>query len=336
MSTSGRLSPARQGRAGRGRCRRRSAPGRPRGRPGTAPTAAMVSQNRPRTGRIREPQQGQGAPPDGLAFRSWPGGRCPRWRCRRLRCSSGDLLRVTAVLAAVGQFRVQVPRLGVQAGDHVAVVAVRAPAVRRGCRRRRSGRPRAAPPGRPAPRWRAVGDDQRGGVREDLRAACCSTSSSVLHVQGGERVVEHQHARAGQRWRGPGRCAGAGRRRGSALPRRSVCPPRRAASRRSGPARRPALRPAPRRGASSGVRWPGAPSSTLSRTELENSVVSSKATATMVRSSSTLKSRRSTPSIVIAPAVTSYSRGTSWSSVLLPLPVMPTSAMVSPGADRPG
>ena len=35
--------------------------------------------------------------------------------------------------------------------------------------------------------------------------------------------------------------------------------------------------------------------------------------------------------MVMEPAVTSYRRGTSWISALLPLPVMPTSAMVSPG-----
>ena len=40
--------------------------------------------------------------------------------------------------------------------------------------------------------------------------------------------------------------------------------------------------------------------------------------------------RRSGPS----PPVTSYSRGTSWSSVVLPLPVRPTSAIVSPGSIR--
>ena len=80
----------------------------------------------------------------------------------------------------------------------------------------------------------------------------------------------------------------------------------------------------------------GAPSSTLSRTDAENSVASSNAIATCVRSSLRVSARTSTPSIARRPPVTSKSRGTSAAIVVFPEPVRPTSAMVSPGWTAPG
>ncbi len=67
----------------------------------------------------------------------------------------------------------------------------------------------------------------------------------------------------------------------------------------------------------------GYPSVRLSRTLEENSVASSKATDTRLRSEVSCRSRMSRPSIVMRPAVTSYSRGTSADRVVLPLPVTP-------------
>jgi hypothetical protein len=74
----------------------------------------------------------------------------------------------------------------------------------------------------------------------------------------------------------------------------------------------------------------GRPSVTFSRTLAENNVASSNAVATVARSSSRRRSRMSHPPMEMHPAVTSYSRGTNSSSVVLPDPVAPTSAMVSP------
>ena len=70
----------------------------------------------------------------------------------------------------------------------------------------------------------------------------------------------------------------------------------------------------------------------FSRAHIENSVGSSNAVATIVRRLASSRSRTSTPSMVTRPAVTSYSRGTSAVSVVLPEPVAPTTATVSPGA----
>ena len=56
------------------------------------------------------------------------------------------------------------------------------------------------------------------------------------------------------------------------------------------------------------------------------------------RSDSCVRSRTSMPSTRTAPLVTSYSRGTSWESVVLPAPDGPTSATSCPGsisADTP-
>ena len=75
----------------------------------------------------------------------------------------------------------------------------------------------------------------------------------------------------------------------------------------------------------------GRPRVRFSRTLIENSVASSKATPTTERSESRVTSRMSRPSSVIRPAVTSIRRGTSETSVVLPEPVAPTMASVSPG-----
>ncbi len=76
---------------------------------------------------------------------------------------------------------------------------------------------------------------------------------------------------------------------------------------------------------------PGVPSRTFSRTDAENSVGSSKATATLDRNSARSNSLMSTPSSAIDPSVTSYIRFTRLVSVVLPEPVAPTRASVSPG-----
>ena len=75
-----------------------------------------------------------------------------------------------------------------------------------------------------------------------------------------------------------------------------------------------------------------APKLTFSLTLAENKVGSSNAQPTRVRSSGSVSSRMSVPSSRMAPPVTSASRGISWSSVVLPAPVAPTSASVSPGS----
>ena len=77
----------------------------------------------------------------------------------------------------------------------------------------------------------------------------------------------------------------------------------------------------------------GRPSVRFSRTLIEKSVASSNAVATTVRSWASGRSRTSTPSRVTRPAVTSKSRPTSAVSVVLPEPVAPTRATVSPGRD---
>ncbi len=76
---------------------------------------------------------------------------------------------------------------------------------------------------------------------------------------------------------------------------------------------------------------PGAPRATFSVTLAENSTGSSNAVATTRRRSARRRSRTSTPSTVIRPPVTSASLGTSMVSVVLPEPVAPTRATVSPG-----
>ncbi len=75
----------------------------------------------------------------------------------------------------------------------------------------------------------------------------------------------------------------------------------------------------------------GAPIRTFSPADAENSVGSSNAMATSVRSSCLGIAVMSRPSSVIRPSVASCSRGTSAVSVVLPLPVAPTRAIVSPG-----
>ena len=71
---------------------------------------------------------------------------------------------------------------------------------------------------------------------------------------------------------------------------------------------------------------------TFSRTLAENRVGSSNALPISVRSTGSGRSRMSVPFRVIDPAVGSASRGTSWSSVVLPDPVAPVSARVWPGS----
>ena len=75
-----------------------------------------------------------------------------------------------------------------------------------------------------------------------------------------------------------------------------------------------------------------APKLTFSLTLAENRVGSSNAQPTRVRSSGRVSSRMSVPSSRMDPAVTSASRGISCRSVVLPDPVAPTSASVSPGS----
>ena len=77
---------------------------------------------------------------------------------------------------------------------------------------------------------------------------------------------------------------------------------------------------------------PGAPNVTFSRTLAENSVASSNAQATVPRSASSGRALMSVPSSRIDPALTSASRGTSCSKVVLPEPVAPASTRVWPGS----
>lgn len=79
---------------------------------------------------------------------------------------------------------------------------------------------------------------------------------------------------------------------------------------------------------------PSSPISTFSPTLAEKSVGSSKATDTSSRSCSRDMAVMSVPSRVIRPAVASCSRGTRAVSVVLPEPVAPTRAIVSPGRIR--
>ena len=76
----------------------------------------------------------------------------------------------------------------------------------------------------------------------------------------------------------------------------------------------------------------GRPRVRFSRTDIENSVGSSNAVATTERSESRVRLRMSCPSMVIDPAVTSYRRGTRLVRTVLPEPVAPTTATVSPAA----
>ena len=76
----------------------------------------------------------------------------------------------------------------------------------------------------------------------------------------------------------------------------------------------------------------GLPSRRFSATDIENSVGSSNAVATVCRSADSDSSRMSLPSMRIAPSVTSYSRDSSAASTDFPEPVGPTSATVSPGS----
>ena len=70
----------------------------------------------------------------------------------------------------------------------------------------------------------------------------------------------------------------------------------------------------------------------LPATVSENRNGSSSTTAIALRSDTTSTSRTSAPSISTAPERGSYSRGSSWTSVVLPDPVAPTSAIVEPGS----
>ena len=150
--------------------------------------------------------------------------------------------------------------------QQVAVGRAPRPAARCACRPRRSGRRPAAPPGRPA---------------APSTARCATTSAVVagqhvaqrpldqrlgVHVERRQRVVEHQHRRAGRAPRGPAPAAAAGRRTATGPARRSGCPAPTAGRARTRPGR-PA---APRRRRR---RWrPGRPSVRFSRTLIENSV----------------------------------------------------------------
>src|SRR5207248_11124929 len=76
----------------------------------------------------------------------------------------------------------------------------------------------------------------------------------------------------------------------------------------------------------------GRPRVRFSRTDMENSVASSKATPMTARRLSSVRSRMPLPSRVIRPPETSWSRCTSETSEVFPDPVTPTIATVSPGS----
>ena len=136
------------------------------------------------------------------------------------------------------------------------------------------GRRTAARRGRPAARWTAGAPRPARWLRQHLAQRGLHQGLGV-HVQRGQRVVEHQERRAARPPRGPARAAAAGRRTASAPARRPGCPGPAAAVRRS---RHWATCSAAARPPSSAA--PGAPIATFSRTVAENSVGSSKATAT--------------------------------------------------------
>ena len=171
---------------------------------------------------------------------------------------------------------------------------------------------------------RPVRDDERGGAGQHRSQRPLHLSLGV-DVQGRQRIVEHQHRRPADHGAGQGQPLSltAGQRQ-ALLADPGVQTPGQVHARS-----RPAPPAAP--GCTSSSVPSGRPSSTFSRTDAENSVGSSKATAICPRRSARSRSRMSTPSSRIEPSVTSYSRLIRLVSVVLPDPVAPTRAMVSPG-----
>ena len=174
-SRSGRLSPALQGRQGpvdaEGDQRRSGHAG------GIGQDHGAERQPEPGPdGADQRAQQGHGAPPDGLALAPAEVGvvlvggaeRCAGHR----EISSESFLEVR-------QFRIQVPRFRVQAGDHVAVVAVPGQQLRVGSD---GGDPAVLQQGHPVRqrhRGGPVRHDQRGGIPAGPRAALPRRATSV-------------------------------------------------------------------------------------------------------------------------------------------------------------
>ena len=108
-----------------------------------------------------------------------------------------------------------------------------------------------------------------------------------VHVERGQGVVEHEDLRARRGSRAPATAAAAARRTGSCPARRCGCRGRTAGRRRTARRRRrwpvPAARPS----------HPGRPSRRFSATDIENSVGSSNAVATVCRSAAGDSSRMS-------------------------------------------
>ena len=255
---------------------------------------------RPRMRREQGAQQGDGSRPGVRAGR--PGRRGRRRRLgagRRVRSPAGRLPSGRASLVCRGR------RLGrpcampaASAGSLPGAVGPRAPSspvrpvptsARRTPRSSRSSSwwvPTAVirPPDSSATRSASITVDGRCAttsavVSASTRRSAASTSGLRVHVERGQRVVQHQEARPARPPPGPARGAGAGRRRGSGPARRPGCPvPWGSACTKSAWATaraRPQLGPRPR---------PSAPIRTFSPTVAENSVGSSKATATSSRS----------------------------------------------------
>ena len=102
-------------------------------------------------------------------------------------------------------------------------------------------------------------------------------------------------------WRGPAKAVAADHRTGSCPARRCGCPTRTAGRRRTGRRRPRSPAPSVRSSRSPGDR----PSRRFSATDMENSVGSSNAVATVSRSAGSDSSRMSWPSMRISPSVTS-------------------------------
>ena len=174
-------------------------------------------------------------------------------------------------------------------------------------------------------RRRAMHDQQRGRVSKHRGERFLDERLGV-DVERRQRVVQHQHRRARDDRAGQGKPLPlpAGQRQ-PFLADPGVEPPRQLVRRNR------ACATASAASISSSVAS-GRPSSTFSRTLIENSTGSSNTVAICCATTVRRRSRTSTPSRVIRPAVTSYSRDGSADIVVLPDPVAPTIATVSPGS----
>ena len=171
----------------------------------------------------------------------------------------------------------------------------------------------------------AVGDEQHGPPG----AQPLDGAADVLHAR---RDRDRPSARRGRRaarrpgTRAPGRSAGARPATAAARRRRRASRSRRAARRRRRRRRRARRRRAPRASDA------GRPSRMLSATLPRTSAGCWGTQATSARQSSARQPARSTPPTVTRPAVGSRNPSSSAATVLLPAPLSPTSATVSPGA----